>query len=108
MGLKIFAACDDLYYYPPVSSLPATIRGADPLVRGRRPRRPSFGCGYAALWGRLFRLQTRLACHIWPLVDQVQVEVCEHKVYGGRGHQRYGDNSQHLFPRDSFALAAQY
>jgi hypothetical protein len=26
------------------------ICGADPLLRGRRPRRPSFGCGYAALW----------------------------------------------------------
>jgi hypothetical protein len=31
----------------------ATIRGADPLVRRRRPRRPSLGYGYATLSGRL-------------------------------------------------------
>jgi hypothetical protein len=41
--------CSELNYYPSVSLRLATIRGADPLVRGRRPRRPGFGCGYPAL-----------------------------------------------------------
>jgi hypothetical protein len=50
--------CGPIYYYPSVSLLLATIRGADPLVPGRHPRRASHGCGYAAPWGRRFRLPT--------------------------------------------------
>jgi hypothetical protein len=49
------------YYYPSVPLRLATIRGADPLVRGRRPHRLSFGRGYAALRGSRFRLPTGAA-----------------------------------------------
>jgi hypothetical protein len=50
--------CSELNYYPSVSLRLATIRGADPLVRGRRPRRPGFGCGYPALC--FIRVHTRV------------------------------------------------
>ena len=53
LDLKIFAACDDLW--------------GGPLVRGRRPRRPGFGCGYAALWGGQSWLRAGLPAGLSPL-----------------------------------------
>jgi hypothetical protein len=54
-----------VFYYPSVSLRLATIRGADPLVRSRRPRR------LAALVGRLSALQKS-----WSRGDQRRPGVC--------------------------------
>src|ERR1039458_10002209 len=49
-----------------------------------------------------------LACHIRPLVDQVQVVVGEYKVDGSRNHECDEGDPQHGFPRELLALAAQH
>src|ERR1022692_870972 len=49
-----------------------------------------------------------LACHIRPLVDQVQVVVREYEIDGSRNHECDDGDPQHRFPRELLALAAQH